>query len=167
MAAIFIPLLLSPAAYFIGKRRGVKSATWFTFGVLLLSTILIIIPILSLSSENQVYLESYKWSQFGNFGLKLDGFSSPFAITIYILCTVLVFFSRSYMTKKIAGQFDNLRPKNNLTKYLEDNNSIHNTNKHDDKDNKTFHEDDHAVGSQSGQKQISQYRYDLEPSPTQ
>lgn len=166
MAAIFIPLLLSPAAYFIGKRRGVKSATWFTFGVLLLSTILIIIPILSLSSEKQVYLESYKWSQFGNFGLKLDGFSSPFAITIYILCTVLVFFSRSYMTKKIAGQFDNLRPKNNLTKYLEDNNSIHNTNKHDDKDNKTFHEDDHAVGSQSGQKQISQYRYDLEPSPT-
>lgn len=167
MAAIFIPLLLSPAAYFIGKRRGVKSATWFTFGVLLLSTILIIIPILSLSSEKQVYLESYKWSQFGNFGLKLDGFSSPFAITIYILCTVLVFFSRSYMTKKIAGQFDNLRPKNNLTKYLEDNNSIHNTNKNDDKDNKTFHEDDHAVGSQSGQKQISQYRYDLEPSPTQ
>lgn len=166
MAAIFIPLLLSPAAYFIGKRRGVKSATWFTFGVLLLSTILIIIPILSLSSEKQVYLESYKWSQFGNFGLKLDGFSSPFAITIYILCTVLVFFSRSYMTKKIAGQFDNLRPKNNLTKYLEDNNSIHNTNKNDDKDNKTFHEDDHAVGSQSGQKQISQYRYDLEPSPT-
>lgn len=167
MAAIFIPLLLSPVAYFIGKRRGVKSVTWFTFGVLFLSTILIIIPVLGLSSENPIYQESYKWSQFGNFGLKLDGFSSPFAITIYILCTVLVFFSRSYMTKKIAGQFDNLRPKNNLSKYLEEDNSSHNTNKHDDKHNKTFGESDHSVPSEVGQKQISQYKYDLEPSPTQ
>lgn len=110
MAAVFLPLLLSPVAYFIGKRKGVDSVTWFSFTVLLISAILLIIPGIRLSSENPIYQESYVWSQFGNFGLKLDGFSSPFAVTIYVLSTILVIFSKPYMIRKIAGQFDNLRP---------------------------------------------------------
>src|SRR5215212_1977841 len=109
MASVFLPLLLSPLAYFIGKRKGVRIVTWFSFGILVISTILLVIPAITISSEHPLYTESYIWSQFGNFGLKLDGLSSQFAITIYALSAVIAIFSREYMVSKIAGNFDNLR----------------------------------------------------------
>jgi proton-translocating NADH-quinone oxidoreductase chain M len=109
MASVFLPLLLSPLAYFIGKRKGVRIVTWFSFGILVISTIFLIIPAITISNENPFYAESYIWSQFGNFGLKLDGFSSQFAITIYALSAVIAIFSREYMVRKIAGNFDNLK----------------------------------------------------------
>src|SRR5215217_1359126 len=109
MASVFLPLLLSPLAYFIGKRKGVRIVTWFSFGILVISTILLVIPAITISSEHPLYAESYIWSQFGNFGLKLDGLSSQFAITIYALSAVIAIFSREYMVSKIAGNFDNLR----------------------------------------------------------
>lgn len=108
MASVFLPLLLSPLAYFIGKRKGTRFVTWFSFGTLVLSTILLVIPAITISNENPVYAESYIWSQFGNFGLKLDGLSSQFAITIYALSAVIAIFSREYMVRKISGNFDNL-----------------------------------------------------------
>jgi NADH-quinone oxidoreductase subunit M len=108
MASIFLPLLLAPLSYFLGKKRGANFVTWFSFGTLLLSTILLVIPVLTISEENPVYEESYVWSQFGDFGLRLDGFSIPFAVTIYILSAVIAIFSREYMVRKIAGHFDNL-----------------------------------------------------------
>ena len=120
MASIFLPLLLSPLAYFLGKKRGAGVVTWFSFGTLVICTILLIIPILTLSEENPVYEESYVWSQFGNFGLKLDGFSITFAVTIYILSAVIAIFSREYMIRKIAGHFDNLERPNS---HSSDNNS--------------------------------------------
>src|SRR5829696_3559880 len=109
MASVFLPLLLSPLAYFIGKRKGVRIVTWFSFGILVISTILLVIPAITISREHPLYAESYIWSQFGNFGLKLDGLSSQFAITIYALSAVIAIFSREYMVSKIAGNFDNLR----------------------------------------------------------
>src|SRR5215216_1027603 len=109
MASVFLPLLLSPLAYFIGKRKGVRIVTWFSFGILVISTILLVIPAITISSEHPLYTESYIWSQFGNFGLKLDGLSSQFAITIYALSAVIAIFSREYMVSKIAGNFENLR----------------------------------------------------------
>jgi proton-translocating NADH-quinone oxidoreductase chain M len=108
LASIFLPLLLSPLSYFLGKKRGANFVTWFSFGTLVLSTILLIIPALTISEENPVYEESYVWSQFGDFGLKLDGFSISFAVTIYVLSAVIALFSREYMVRKIAGHFDNL-----------------------------------------------------------
>ena len=108
MASIFLPLLLAPLTYFLGKRRGTSFVTWFTFAILVVCTILLIIPALTISEENPVYEESYVWSQFGNFGLRLDGFSITFAVTIYILSAVIAIFSREYMIRKIAGDFDNL-----------------------------------------------------------
>ena len=108
MASIFLPLLLAPLTYFLGKRRGTSFVTWFTFAILVVCTILLIIPALTISEENPVYEESYVWSQFGNFGLKLDGFSISFAVTIYVLSAVIAVFSREYMIRKIAGDFDNL-----------------------------------------------------------
>ena len=54
-----------------------------------------------LQGGHSVYEESYRWSQFGNFGLRLDGLSLPFALIIYILCTVIALYSKPYMIHKI------------------------------------------------------------------
>ena len=103
LAAVFLPLLLSPLAYILGRKLGTNFATWFSFSILAISTILLMIPAMSLKSgSNEGYQESYKWSQFGNFGLRLDGLSLPFALIIYILCTVLALYSKPYMIHKIT-----------------------------------------------------------------
>ena len=87
LAATFLPLLSSPASYFLAKKYGVTITTWFSFGILAISTGLLFIPAMTLTSGHPAYVESYPWSQFGNFGLRLDGLSLPFAMIIYILCT--------------------------------------------------------------------------------
>ena len=103
LAATFLPLLSSPGAYFLVSRKGgsINSVTWFSFGVLMISTLLLFIPAFTLKGGQPVYVESYPWSQFGNFGLRLDGLSLPFALVIYILCTVLALYSKPYMIHKI------------------------------------------------------------------
>jgi NADH-quinone oxidoreductase subunit M len=101
LAATFVPLLLAPVAYVLGRRAGVNAATWFSFGVLAISTGLLFIPTMVLHGGNSAYAESYAWSQFGNFGLRLDGLALPFALIIYILCTVLAIYSKPYMVHKI------------------------------------------------------------------
>jgi proton-translocating NADH-quinone oxidoreductase chain M len=103
LAALFIPLLLSPLAYILGKKLGSNFATWFSFFILAISTLLLIIPAMGLQTDKSAfYQESYQWSQFGNFGLRLDGLSLPFALIIYILCTVLTLYSKPYMIHKIT-----------------------------------------------------------------
>src|SRR5918912_3497165 len=102
LAATFIPLLTAPVVYAIGRKSGVNVATWFSFGVLAVSTALLIIPsLLIYNNPTTIYQESYKWSQFGNFGLRIDGLSLPFALIIYILCTVLALYSKPYMIHKV------------------------------------------------------------------
>src|SRR5919202_2387558 len=101
LAATFLPLLLSPVCYIIGKRIGINAVTWFSFGILAISTALLFIPAATLNGGQSAYVESYPWSQFGNFGLRLDGLSLPFAMIIYILCTVLALYSKPYMIHKI------------------------------------------------------------------
>jgi proton-translocating NADH-quinone oxidoreductase chain M len=100
LAATFIPLLLAPVAYIIGRKAGVNAATWLSFGGLAVSTGLLMVPALAVYSGG-VYVETYPWGQFGNFGLRLDGLSLPFASIIYILCTVLVLYSKPYMVHKV------------------------------------------------------------------
>src|SRR5215211_5281841 len=102
LAAIFIPLLLAPVAYAIGRKAGAKPATWFSFGALAVSTGLLLIPAIGIYTGQQtVYAERYAWGQFGDFGLRLDGLSLPFALIIYILCTVIALYSRPYMVHKV------------------------------------------------------------------
>ena len=97
-----MPLLLAPVAYAIGRKAGVKPATWFSFGVLAVSTGLLLIPAIGIYTGQQtVYAERYAWGQFGDFGLRLDGLSLPFALIIYILCTVIALYSRPYMVHKV------------------------------------------------------------------
>src|ERR687891_1466885 len=106
MAAVFLPLLLSPVAFILGRRKGIQLVTWFSFGVLAISTCLLLAPILSIDEGNRIYEESLSWSQFGNVGLRLDGLSIPFAIIIYILCTILALYSKPYMLHKIQEDAD-------------------------------------------------------------
>jgi proton-translocating NADH-quinone oxidoreductase chain M len=102
LAATFIPLLLAPVAYAIGRKAGARLATWFSFGALAVSTGLMLIPAIGVYTGQQtVYVEQYAWGQFGNFGLRLDGLSLPFALIIYILCTVIALYSRPYMVHKV------------------------------------------------------------------
>jgi len=105
LIATFLPLLLSPVVYVIAKKGGANSATWLSFGILAISTMLLFMASFSLQGGRTAYIESYTWSQFGNFGLRIDGLSLPFAIIINILCTVLTLYSKPYMLHKIKESF--------------------------------------------------------------
>ena len=102
LQAVFLPLLLSPIAYIIGRKVGPTQAMWFTFAILLYTTVLVINAALSGTAE-----EHYPWTeQFGEFGFLLDGLASPFAIMIYVLSTILVLYSKPYMIHKFHEQFE-------------------------------------------------------------
>jgi proton-translocating NADH-quinone oxidoreductase chain M len=113
MVATFMPLILSPVVYFLGKRMGINITTWLTFGILAISTVLVIIPSMGLGSGGS-YQEVFDWSQLGHFGLKLDGLSIPFAITIYLLSTIVVIYSKPYMKRKILLQYEQVKSTSNL-----------------------------------------------------
>jgi len=108
-----MPLILSPVVYFLGKRKGINITTWLTFGILAISTALVIIPSIGLGSGGS-YQEVFDWSQLGHFGLKLDGLSIPFAITIYLLSTIVVIYSKPYMVRKILLQYEQVKSSSNL-----------------------------------------------------
>ncbi|HEX7817763.1 MAG TPA: formate hydrogenlyase, partial [Nitrososphaeraceae archaeon] len=105
LVATFLPLLASPVAYLLAKKRGSNATTWFSFGILAISTLLLFMASFTLQGGRSAYIESYTWSQFGNFGLRIDGLSLPFAIIINILCTVLTLYSKPYMLHKIKESF--------------------------------------------------------------
>jgi len=68
LQAVFLPLLLSPVAYILGRKLGPTVVTWFTFGVLLYCTTLLIV-----SALPGTYEEHYVWTQlFGEFGNFLE-----------------------------------------------------------------------------------------------
>ncbi len=101
LQAVFLPLLLSPVAYLIGRNYGPTPATWFTFGLLLYCTVILINAALG-----GTYEEHYPWTtMFGEFGFLLDGLATPFAIIIYVLCTVLALYSKPYMVHKFEELF--------------------------------------------------------------
>ena len=105
LQAVFLPLLLSPVVYILGRKAGPTLAMWLTFGILLYSTILVINAAISGTVE-----EHYPWTdQFGEFGLLLDGLASPFAIIIYVLSTILVIYSKPYMIHKFHEQYEEER----------------------------------------------------------
>ena len=100
LAATFIPLLLAPVSLRIGRKAGPKRLG-FPLGPSSLYRV-IVDPCRSLYSQQTVYVEQYEWGQFGDFGLRLDGLSMPFALIIYILCTVIALYSRPYMVHKVS-----------------------------------------------------------------
>jgi len=108
LQAVFLPLLLSPIAYVLGKRFGPNSAMWFTFGILLYCTIVVVQAALG-----DKYEEHYQWTQmFGEFGFLLDGLASPFAIIIYALSTIIVIYSKPYMIHRFHEQYEEIEHEN-------------------------------------------------------
>lgn len=102
LQAVFLPLLLSPIAYLIGRKVGPTPAMWFTFAILFYATVLVINAALT-----GTVAEHYPWTdQFGEFGFLLDGLASPFAILIYVLSTILVLYSKPYMIHKFHEQYE-------------------------------------------------------------
>ena len=102
LQAVFLPLLLSPVAYILGRKMGPTPAMWFTFAILLYTTVLVIQAALGGTAE-----EHYPWTDmFGEFGFLLDGLASPFAIMIYVLSTILALYSKPYMIHKFHEQFE-------------------------------------------------------------
>ena len=111
LQAVFLPLLLSPLAYMLGRKFGTNAAMWFTFGLLLYCTIIII-----QAAIGGTYEEHYQWTTlFGEFGFLLDGLAAPFAIIIYVLCTILAIYSKPYMIHKFEHLFKEHYHKNNDT----------------------------------------------------
>ncbi len=111
LQAVFLPLLLSPVAYIVGRKAGPTPAMWLTFGILLYSTVLVINAAMSGTVQ-----EHYPWTeQFGEFGLLLDGLASPFAIIIYVLSTILVIYSKPYMIHKFHEQYEEEKKINSST----------------------------------------------------
>jgi len=101
LQAVFIPLLLSPVAYVVGRRHGMAAVTWFSLAVLAYCTALVALAALGGGAE-----ERHAWTgMFGEFGLALDGLASPFAIMIYALSAILAVYSRPYMEHKFAEQY--------------------------------------------------------------
>ncbi|MDI1495103.1 MAG: Proton-translocating NADH-quinone oxidoreductase, chain M [Cenarchaeum symbiont of Oopsacas minuta] len=91
-------------AYILGKRWGISAAMWFTFGLLLYCTVLIIT-----ASLQGGYEERYPWTElFGEFGFVLDGLASPFAILIYVMSTILAVYSKPYMVHKFKEKYAQL-----------------------------------------------------------
>jgi proton-translocating NADH-quinone oxidoreductase chain M len=167
LAAVFLPLLLSPLAYVLGRKLGTNFATWFSFSILAISTILLMIPAMSLKSgSHEGYQESYQWSQFGNFGLRLDGLSLPFALIIYILCTVLALYSKPYMIHKItetANEIFKVGPNGsngarNKNDYVERNDyHTRRTTNSESQSESNENSHDRIIGSDSPQSQIATY----------
>ncbi len=119
LASVFLPLLLAPIALSLAKRKGVNTSMWFSFIVLAISTTLLIVSSLGILGS-QFYVELYKWSQFGDFGLRLDGLSIPFAIIIYIICTSVIIFSKPYMLQRMPEMY--LRSKTKDTHLINEGN---------------------------------------------
>jgi proton-translocating NADH-quinone oxidoreductase chain M len=167
LAAVFLPLLLSPLAYIFGRKLGTNFATWFSFSILAISTILLMIPAMSLKSgSHEGYQESYQWSQFGNFGLRLDGLSLPFALIIYILCTVLALYSKPYMIHKItetANEIFRVGPNGsngarNKNDYAGRNDyHTHRTTNSESQSESNENSDNRIIGYDSPQSQIATY----------
>src|ERR687897_2926880 len=166
LAATFLPLLSSPVSYILAKKVGVTATTWFSFGILAISTGLVFIPAMTLTSGQSAYVESYPWSQFGNFGLRLDGLSLPFAMIIYILCTVLALYSKPYMIHKItetANEIFRVGPNGsngarNKNDYAGRNDyHTHRTTNSESQSESNENSDNRFIGSDSPQSQIATY----------
>ena len=109
--AVLIPIIMSPVAFFIGRRFGSRATIWFSFAILLYSTF----ALFGATNTSNPVSETYTWfpaslagsgllSSIGTFGLYLDGISIPFALTIYIICTSVALYSFPYMKHRILEQ---------------------------------------------------------------
>ena len=110
LQAVFLPLILAPLIYILGRRVGSKIG-WATIIILFYGLLML----LSAAVSNNSYIESYDWHPIGTFGLLADGLSLPFAATIYILSAALAIYSIPYMSHRIEEEVENVPSNQRLT----------------------------------------------------
>ena len=94
--AVFLPIIIAPLVYLLGKNVG-KRVGWVAFAVMLYSTLLLLLS----ATMGEPYVETYPWRPVGDFGLKADGLSLPFAAIITILTATMAIYSMPYMQHRI------------------------------------------------------------------
>ena len=110
LQAVFLPIILAPLIYILGRRVGSKIG-WATIIILFYGLLML----LSAAVSNNSYIESYDWHPIGTFGLLADGLSLPFAATIYILSAALAIYSIPYMSHRIEEEVENVPSNQRLT----------------------------------------------------
>ena len=71
MVATFLPLILSPVSYYLGRKHGVNLTTWFSFAVIAISTIMLFIPAMMLSGGKSAYVENLYMEPVWKFWLEI------------------------------------------------------------------------------------------------
>ena len=97
--AVFLPIILAPIVYVVGRVVGQRIG-WIVFTIMLFSTLMVLFS----ASLGDPYIETYSWRPIGEFGLKADGVSLPFAAIITILSATMAIFSMPYMRHRIHDE---------------------------------------------------------------
>ncbi|MBS7609002.1 NADH-quinone oxidoreductase subunit M [Candidatus Bathyarchaeota archaeon] len=100
---VIVPIFSSIAVFLSAKKIGEKTG-WIAFASLFYALALALALSAGLSAEDGVYTEEYSWVPAFrlSFGLRLDGLSLPFVMTIGILSTLIALYSIPYMKHRIG-----------------------------------------------------------------
>lgn len=96
---VFVPVVMSVIVY-LASRRWAERVGWLACATLLYTLTLAIV-----AASRGTLVEEYRWASSINltFGLRIDGLSAPFVLTILVLSAVISVFSIPYM-KHIIGK---------------------------------------------------------------
>jgi NADH-quinone oxidoreductase subunit M len=99
LQSVLLPAIFAPVVLALGRRLG-KSAGWIAFLPLAYATLIFIYVAMGIytgSIDGNLY-STFEWAPFiGNFALLADGLSTPIALTIALLTTVISVYSIAYM----------------------------------------------------------------------
>jgi len=93
LQVVAIPLLAAPIAYFLGRRVAMAGS----LSAIALGYVVVVALTASLARGG---LEFYEWYPIGFFGLRADGLSMPFLLTISILTFLISIYSVPYIARK-------------------------------------------------------------------
>lgn len=100
---VLIPLVASPITYLAGRKLAHKTG-WVAFTFLLYTTALAFLALFSIR-DGMALVETYGWAQeLGlSIGLRADGLSLPFVLTICILSAAISIYSIPYMKHRVGS----------------------------------------------------------------
>ncbi len=94
LVSVILPVLASPIIYFLGGKLKRKTS-WLAFIPLAVSTAIIVLSSIKVFYGGTI-LETYRWTDFFNFGLLVDGLSAAPALMITFLGTITAIYSINY-----------------------------------------------------------------------
>ncbi len=112
--AVLGPIFFMPIVYFLGRRIG-KDVSWVALIPLLYSSFYFV-SMMGPVSHGSV-TDYFYWLPGIRFGLILDSLSLPVALTVALLCAIIVVYSRNYMDHSIHEQYHRENNKAHATYY--------------------------------------------------